>query len=326
MQILEDSFGRRFSYLRLSITDACNFSCQYCLPNGYCRTGAPAPLTPNETSNLVAAFAELGTWKVRLTGGEPTLRRDLLEIVDRVVTTPGVRRVALSTNGYRLRELARPLFDAGVRGLNTSVDSLDRAKFFEITGVDKLPDVLEGIDAAFDVGFEHVKVNAVLLAGLNDTELDRFSDWVRTRPITVRFIELMPTASNQDLFKRRHARADAIRARLLTQGWAPRMRSEGDGPAEEFTHPEYVGRIGIIAPYSKEFCKTCNRLRVTSQGALRLCLFAKGEVTLRDLLREPLQREELKARLIELLATKEVSHYLPEGKYGNTGTFSAIGG
>ena len=324
---LQDLHGRRFSYLRLSITDACNFRCVYCLPHGYERAEhAPEPLSVPEIRNLVAAFTELGMWKVRLTGGEPTLRRDLLEIIDTVAANPAVRRIGLSTNGYRLRSLARDLRSAGVAAVNVSVDTLDPDRFRAATGSDALPEILGGIDEALALGFDSVKVNAVLMKDVNDQDLALFLDWIRARPVAVRFIELMPTGRNSELFQSRHLSSATLHAELEAQGWRARERGPADGPALELEHPSYRGRIGIIAPYSKDFCASCNRLRVSSTGGLRLCLFAEGDSSLRPWLRAAEQKDELKDRIRALLNQKEVSHYLPEGRYGNNQTFSAIGG
>jgi cyclic pyranopterin phosphate synthase len=327
--IIADKFGRQFSYLRLSITDACNFSCGYCLPNGYHRApNSPEPLALPEITRLVRAFAELGTKKVRLTGGEPTLRRDLLEIAEAVSKIDGIEKVALSTNGYRLRELAGPLRMSGVTALNISVDSLDPVHFHEITKKDFLPQILDGIDHALTLGFESIKLNAVLLAKKNDDSktLQEFEAWIKTRPITVRFIELMPNESIPSYFAEHHIRSQSLRDGLMERGWSVRQRGTTDGPADEFNHPDSVGSLGLIAPYKKDFCGTCNRLRVTSFGQLRLCLFAEGEQPLRPWLQSDSQKEDLKARLIELVGRKEISHYLPEGNYGDNKTFSAIGG
>lgn len=324
---LQDAFGRRFEYLRLSITDACGFRCVYCLPNGYHRpSGAPAELSLAEIRRLVEAFSDMGTWKVRLTGGEPTTRRDLLDVVRTVGEIPGIRRIALSTHGQSLVRLARPLRQAGVQALNVSVDSLDAKRFAQVTGKDALPEVLAGIDEAFVAGFDSIKINAVLMKGINDSELPSFLDFARARPVAIRFIELMPTGQNSVLFSARHARAEGLRAQLLEQGWTPRTREPGDGPAIELVHPDYAGRIGIIAPYSQDFCATCNRLRVSSRGGLRLCLFGESDTSVRHLLARDDQREELRDFIRALLTRKEPSHYLPEGRYGINQTFSAIGG
>jgi len=170
---LVDGFGRAFHYLRLSVEDACNFRCRYCLPHGYHKSEADSPLSVAEIGRLTAAFAQLGFWKVRLTGGEPTVRQDIIEIARTVASVKGVRRVALSTNGYRLKELALELKDAGVAAVNVSVDSLSAERFAELTGKDSLGDVLAGIDKSLSLGLE-TKVNAVLMKGFNDNEFDKF--------------------------------------------------------------------------------------------------------------------------------------------------------
>ena len=331
--VLQDSYGRQFSYLRLSITDACNFRCVYCLPNGYRKTTSEQPLTVNEIENLCSALSEMGMWKVRLTGGEPTLRHDLIEITQCLSQIPGIRKIALSTNGYRLEQLARSLKEAGVSRINVSIDSLDRQRFKEITGRDFLVQILGGIEKSLELGISEIKVNAVLLMGSAEKqdewiqkELSLFLDWIRKSPITVRLIELMPTGKNSEIFKKHHRSSHGIREWLLEAGWIPQSRSEGNGPAVEFEHPHYQGKIGIIAPYSKDFCASCNRLRVTSTGGLRLCLFGEGNYPLRPLLQERAQKEELKALFRTVLQQKERSHYLPEGRYGNNQTFSAMGG
>lgn len=327
MDEVSDSFGRRFHYLRLSVTDACNFRCVYCLPNGYKKVAsADGPLSLIEIRNLVSGFAAMGFWKVRLTGGEPTLRRDIVEIAHEVSSTPGVLKVALSTNGYRLAQLARSLRTAGVDALNVSVDSLDPARFRKITGQDRLQDVLEGIDAAFGAGFKSVKVNVVLLKDMNDFDLEAYLEWIKSKTLSVRFIELMRTGTNQELFNRHHLSAGTIQLKLLASGWKMRRRAVGDGPAVEFEHPSYRGRIGLIAPYSTDFCQSCNRLRISSQGGLRLCLFGEKDHSLRHLLHSGIQRDELVAEVHRLIEQKAATHYLHEGNYGKTYDFAAIGG
>jgi cyclic pyranopterin phosphate synthase len=176
------------------------------------------------------------------------------------------------------------------------------------------------------MGLTQIKVNAVLMKSSNEEEFSLFQDWIRNRPITVRFIELMPTGQNTSFFQDQHLRSERILDKMLKAGWRPRARGEADGPALEFSHPEYLGKFGIIAPYSKDFCSTCNRLRVTSHGGLRLCLFGEGNHSIRHLLQHENQKEELKETVSSLLRSKEISHYLPESRIGNNQTFSAMGG
>jgi cyclic pyranopterin phosphate synthase len=322
---LVDGFGRSFHYLRLSVEDSCGFRCAYCLPNGYHKTEAAPALSLDEIRRLVAGFAGLGFWKVRLTGGEPTVRTDLLDIARTVAKTPGVRRVALSTNGERLAALAPGLKEAGVAAVNVSVDSLDRGRFREATGKDALPAVLAGVDAALSLGLE-TKVNAVLMKGLNDGEFADFVELARERPIGVRFIELMPVADNMDFFAAHHLKAEALVSWLGENGWTESPRLEGDGPARAFGKPGYRGRVGVIAPYAKDFCASCNRLRVTSRGALRLCLFSDGSKDLRPLLQDDASITALQDRVKELLGLKEETHHLAEGKSGDAKHFAMMGG
>jgi len=322
---LEDRFGRRFSYLRLSITDVCNFRCEYCLPNGY--QGTPKGfLEIDEIRRLVAAFAELGTWKVRLTGGEPMVRKDFMQVARAVKQTPGVKRMAVTTNAYRLADCAEDLKAAGMDAVNISLDALDAERFQAITGDRRFDRVIAGIDAALAAGMDAVKINTVLLKGLNDDQLPAFFEFVRERPISLRFIELMRTGDNGDYFATRHLGGDRVRDRLDRLGWTPRDRGPADGPAVEYTHPEHAGRIGLIAPYAPGFCDTCNRLRVTARGGLRLCLFGNGSDDLRPLLAADDQKEELKDRIVAALFGKRVSHFLHEGDYGDTPHLASTGG
>lgn len=322
---LVDKYNRAFPYLRLSITDVCNFRCEYCLPDGY-QGGKSRFLDQAEIRRLVTAFAGLGVWKIRLTGGEPSVRRDFTEIVEMVSGLPGIETLAFTTNGYRLLENARKWHDAGMRAINVSVDSLDAGLFHRITGHDRLPAVRAGIEEALALGYEAVKINVVLLKGLNDDGLPAYLDYIRHRPVTVRFIELMQTGDNLDYFKKRHLSAEVIRDQLAAQGWVENIRVNGAGPAVNFTHPDYEGAIGLIAPYSKDFCTNCNRLRVTATGDLRLCLFGDFGVPLRDLLQHDDQRETLQQRIMKQLDYKKSSHFLADGDTGLIPNLSATGG
>lgn len=327
MSHLQDSFGRRFYYLRLSITEACNFRCVYCLPEGYHKgKNNDSFLSLTEIKNLAHAFSTMGTCKIRITGGEPTLRRDLLEIIEVIALTPGIKKTTLSTNGYRLRKLIPQLKKRGLTGLNVSLDSLDSKRFFKITGYPQLSEILLGLDAAMESGLSSVKVNIVLLGHETLEELPAFLDWIKERPVTIRFIELMPTGQNSDTFHKHHFSADLLKSQLKELGWVLKPRSLDDGPASEYHHPDFKGGIGIISPYSSDFCKSCNRLRVNSRGALQLCLFSDQNYSIRHLLQEENQLEELKQSLVSLIQNKKISHDLIKGHYGNNQTFSAIGG
>jgi len=325
MNTLRDRFDRRFSYLRLSVTDVCNFRCAYCLPNGY--RGRPRGiLDVAEIRRLVTAFAGLGCYKVRLTGGEPSVRRDFLDIVRTLRAIPGIERLAMTTNAYRLGRDAEQLKAAGMDAINISLDGLDAEQFERITGDRRFDRVMAGIDRALELGFSRVKINTVLLRGLNDTTLDSFFEFVRTRPLSVRFIELMRTGDNQAYFEQRHVGGELVREQLQRAGWQARTRGPADGPAVEYAHPDYAGRIGIIAPYSPGFCDSCNRLRVTARGGLRLCLFGNGSADLRPLLADDDQLEALKAHIMGALFDKAPAHLLHRGDFGDTPHLASTGG
>ncbi|PWC21946.1 MULTISPECIES: GTP 3',8-cyclase MoaA [Brenneria] len=325
---LTDAFARKFYYLRLSVTDVCNFRCTYCLPNGYKPDGANPHrfLSLDEIRRVSRAFAESGTEKVRITGGEPSLRRDFVDIIAAIRENPAIRTLAVTTNGYRLaRDVAR-WREAGLTALNVSVDSLDARQFHAITGQDKFRQVMDGIDAAFACGFAKVKVNTVLMRDVNDGSLQTFLEWIRARPIQLRFIELMETGDGGALFRRHHISGEVIRRRLLRQGWFEQARGRSDGPARVFSHPDYQGEIGLIMPYEKDFCLSCNRLRVSAIGNLHLCLFGDQGIPLRDLLADDQQIAALKMRISGGLATKKQSHFLHQGNSGITQNLSFIGG
>ena len=326
MSTLVDGFGRTFPYLRLSLTEACNFRCSYCLPDGYQADGRPTFLALDEIRRLVRAFAALGMRKIRLTGGEPSLRKDLPEIIAAVAATPGVRKIAITTNGCLLPRHVRTWREAGLTALNVSVDSLDPARFAAITGHDRFAEVSEGLEIAQALGFDAVKLNAVLLRGLNDDELPAWCDYLRERDVSVRFIELMRTGDNKDYFERHHVRADALEKRLRDAGWLLQPRAADAGPAREYAHPQHRGRIGVIAPYSKDFCAGCNRLRVTARGDLRLCLFGEFGVSLRSLLQSDDDFDALVARIAMQLGLKAAGHGLHEGNTGITPHLASIGG
>ncbi|HEY9216487.1 MAG TPA: GTP 3',8-cyclase MoaA [Phenylobacterium sp.] len=320
-----DAFGRRFRYLRLSVTEVCNFRCTYCLPRGYRKEGQPSFLTTSEIQRLVSAFAGLGVGKVRLTGGEPTVRKDIGDIIGAVAATPGVGKVAMTTNGWNLAKQVERWRGAGLTNLNVSIDALEPEAFRKITGHDRMREVVAGLDRALEIGVPQVKANAVLM---RDGLLHGFADFaafVRDRPIAVRFIELMRTGDNAAFFADQHVGGGALRSWLQERGWTARDRGADDGPATEYEHPEYAGRLGLIAPYAPGFCDSCNRLRVTAQGKLRLCLFGQGGVDLRDLLQAD-EPAPLRERIANALFGKSAGHRLNEGAAGDTRNLAQFGG
>ncbi len=325
-RVLGDRFGRRFPYLRLSLTEACNFRCGYCLPDGYQADGRPRFLDVDEIARLVRAFAALGMHKIRLTGGEPSLRRDLDQVIAAVARVPGIRKVAITTNGTLLSRRLPGWHAAGLTALNVSMDSLHRERFQAITGHDRLPEILQGLDVAQALGIKPVKLNAVLLRGINDEELPQWMGFLRDRPLSVRFIELMRTGDNEAYFQRHHVRAEQMQTQLLAAGWSERPRAADAGPAREYAHPQHRGTVGIIAPYAHDFCRGCNRLRVTARGDLRLCLFGESGVPLRQLLQSDADHDELLERISTQLGLKAAGHELHQGRTGLVPHLASIGG
>lgn len=322
--MLVDTLGRRFYYLRLSVTDICNFRCKYCLPNGYAAGDKKTFLSPIECERLATAFARLGTQKVRLTGGEPSLRADLADIIHRVSAVEGINTVALTTNGYRLAKRITEWKHAGLTNLNVSIDSFDRQTFYDVTGHDRLTEILAGVDLAVSLGLT-VKINAVLMRGVNDC-LDDALAWVRQHPLTLRFIEVMETSDQQVFFRQHHLSGGVLQQQLLQQGWQPVLPEKTAGPAREFWHPDFSGRIGLIMPYSKDFCASCNRLRVSSLGKLHLCLFAEEGIDIRPYLDPAEPLESLMNVIHGHLADKTASHSLQQHRSGALANLSQLGG
>lgn len=324
---LHDQYQREFSYLRLSITDVCNYSCNYCLPDGYQCESKPAnaPLNVHEIKNLVRVFANKGIKKVRITGGEPSLRKDLSQIIEVIKQTPGITEVAMTTNGYKLAENIEGWVSAGLDILNVSIDSLDPRMFQLITGHNRLTKIMDGLAIAQTLPLKAIKVNAVLLKTYNLAEFEHFLNWIKTTPITLRFIELMETGDNRDYFAANHVSGQAIKNQLISQGWLQKQRGPHAGPAQEFSHPDYLGSIGLIMPYSTDFCKSCNRLRVSSSGKLHLCLFGDGGEDLRPLLQDASQ-QPLQQAIDSALMHKPAQHYLAQHQTGTTAHLAMLGG
>jgi len=323
---LVDAFGRCLQYLRLSVTDRCNFRCLYCLPHGVSPATGPQPLSAVELVRLVRGFAELGFTKVRVTGGEPTVRGDVVEIVGRIAAIEGVRDVGMTTNGFRLKAIARDLAGAGLTSLNVSVDSLDPDRFASITGRSLLPQVLDGLEAALAAGIPRIKVNAVLLAGKDTGEIERFMAWVRVAPITVRFIELMDAGVEPTRFARYHVPISRVEQLLEERGWSRLAHGQASGPATDYGKAGHAGRIGVIAPRPKGACARCNRLRVSATGDLRLCLFDDRRVSLRHLLHSDAQRPALEEAIRNAVAMKPAARPVEHRQRGALRGLASIGG
>ncbi|MBV7387810.1 GTP 3',8-cyclase MoaA [Pasteurellaceae bacterium TAE3-ERU1] len=324
---LVDRYARQYHYLRLSITDVCNFKCNYCLPDGYKPSASRTPfLRVDEIRRVINAFAELGTRKVRLTGGEPTLRKDFTAIIDTVRQNAAIDTIALTTNGYRMAKSVHEWREAGLDAINVSVDSLDPKLFHQITGENLFHQVMAGIERALEVGYSQIKVNSVLMKGLNERDFNAFLRWVKDKPIQMRFIELMQTGEMDHFFSQYHLSGAVLMQKLQQNGWQLQQRALTDGPAKVFTHPDYVGSIGLIMPYAKNFCADCNRLRVSAKGQLHLCLFGEEGIDLRDLLQADSQQAQLKLRLQQALGSKREHHYLHQGDSGVRAHLASIGG
>lgn len=323
--MLTDRFNRRFTYLRLSVTDACNFRCNYCLPDGYCPTDSDRLLSLTEIAAVAKVFAHCGTRKIRITGGEPSLRKDLPAIIRSCKQTEGIETVALTSNGYRLHKDIDSYIDAGLDALNISIDSLRPAMFKLITGHDKLSQTLNAIESAIAKGLTRVKINAVLMQDFNRAELDSFLDWIKDTPVTLRFIELMQTGDNGAFYRAQHVSGQSVQQQLLANGWLQVYRGQDAGPALEYSHPDYAGNVGLIMPYSKDFCDSCNRLRLSSSGKLHLCLFADDNSDLRPYLLQE-STEAVAERLHSLVLGKKASHYLEQQHTGATKHLAMLGG
>ena len=329
MSLLQDNFGRKFPYIRMSITDVCNFKCGYCLPNGYQvdKSDNRKFLQSDEIKRLAMVFSKLGVSKIRITGGEPTVRKDFFEII-KILKEVGIKKVSITTNGYHLDKKAKMLVDSGLNGINISIDSLDRNIFKSITGHDRLPEILKGIQILQDLNFENIKVNGVLLNNINASEKD-FSSWaefIKINKVDFRYIELMQTGDNLDYFRKYHISSKIFKEYLDKNSWIYQTLGKDAGPSLNYINPDYEGKFGIIAPYSKDFCKSCNRLRITSRGDLRLCLFGNTGISIRHLLQKDDQIEELQDLILGQMKFKKESHYLELGETGLTKNLSTTGG
>ena len=328
--MLKDNFGRTFPYIRLSITDVCNFKCGYCLPNGYQidKSDNRKFLHLDEVRRLSKALSELGVNKIRLTGGEPTVRKDFFDIVKTIKENSGIKKTVITTNGYHLDKIAYKIKESGLDGINISIDSLNRETFKKVTSHDRLDEILRGIKILQDLKFENIKINAVLLKGINDSEDDfnQWSNFIEKNNIDFRYIELMQTGDNLDYFKKYHVPAIKFTDYLKKNNWIIQTFGRNAGPAKNYLNPKFKGKFGIIAPYSKDFCKSCNRLRITAKGDLRLCLFGNTGINIRHLMQKDEQIEELKDLILKQLNFKKESHYLELGETGLTKNLSTTGG
>ncbi len=300
--------GRDINYLRLSITDRCNLRCFYCLPRqGWEKLPASEILRYEEFLRLARVAVRAGIRKIRVTGGEPLVRKGMVDFLGRLREAPELEEIALTTNGVLLAEMAPDLFAAGLRHLNLSLDTLNPERYREITGGDRFHQVMAGLERAAEIGFHPLKVNCVVLKGINDHELLDFALLARDQPIQVRFIEFMPTVSH-DHWVRHFLSMDEVRRRLLSLGVmaevAPRPTA---GPARILHPGGFQGNIGFISAVSEHHCLTCNRLRLTAAGSLRPCLFSPQELDLKGPLRRGAGDQELLGLFQQAMADKTCS-------------------
>jgi cyclic pyranopterin phosphate synthase len=346
---LIDSHGRVLRDLRVSVTDRCNFRCLYCLPETeaahqfyrgrwanlpdskpIARQWAPKAhlLSFEEIERVVRLFARLGIQKVRLTGGEPLLRQEIEKLITSLARIEGVRDLALTTNGFLFPQKAAALRDAGLRRISFSLDSLDPANFLKITGRDGLDGVKAGIRTALELGLHPVKVNAVVIRGINDHEIESLAAFGHELGLAFRFIEFMPLDSGRTWLRDLVVPGSEILARLQERfQLRPVTPDNPSETARRWAFPDGRGEIGIIAPVSEPFCGHCNRIRLTADGKIRTCLFSVHEHNLRDRLRQGASDDDLTAFLHEVVAGKEARHHIGEpGFVQPERSMSCIGG
>lgn len=324
---LRDGHGRQINYLRLSVTDRCNLRCRYCMPaEGVADAGHQSILTYEELLLIAECAVELGIEKIRITGGEPTVRAGIVDFVSRLAEIPGLRHLALTTNGLLLERMAADLYRAGVQRLNVSLDSLDPATFRTITGGGEVTQVLAGLDAAVAAGFPPPKINMVLMQGVNDQEVFAFAELTRSRGCSVRFIEYMPVVKDEGW--QRYCLAGSEVLERIRERYPLEVVDKGPfaGPSQDFRIPGAQGTIGIITAVSGHFCSDCNRIRVTAQGRAKGCLFSDERVDLMPVLRPP-DRDGLHTLLRRIVATKPQGHDIRCGEYAHTNfSMAQVGG
>jgi cyclic pyranopterin phosphate synthase len=315
---LVDGFGRVHTNLRISVTDRCNIRCFYCMPAENAEFMERSELlTYEEIERFVRVVAPLGVNKVRLTGGEPLVRHEMHKLVARLVLIPGISDVSLTTNGVLLAQQARGLWDAGLRRINVSLDALSAAKFKQITRRDGYEQVIAGIRAAQEVGFDPIKVNAVSVRGLTEDEIVPFGHFARETGVQVRFIEYMPLdadcAWQRDKVLFAHEIVEALSREIMPLLYCG--RPDPSAPATEFEFADGVGRVGFIASVSEPFCMNCNRFRLTADGQIRNCLFSLEEIDIRGLLRGGGTDAEIEAAVRRSIGAKKEGHEINTARY-----------
>jgi cyclic pyranopterin phosphate synthase len=326
---LADRFNRPITYLRISVTDRCNLRCVYCMPEaGLPWIPKPDILSYEEIAEIVRSAASVGVRSVRLTGGEPLVRRDLPRLVALLRAIPGIEDIALSTNGMLLADQVGALRDAGLTRANISLDTLREDRFFAIARRPGLDRVLAGIDAAIAAGLAPIKLNCVVMRGQNDDEVVAFAELARERPLFVRFIEMMPVHENVALHGDAYLSATELLERIAVLGeLSPAAGPGGNGPARYFAYPGAQGAVGVISPLSHDYCETCNRVRLSADGKLKLCLFGDNAIDLRTPLRAGASHAEIASIFRGAMYVKPERHHLDLGTTASAmRAFSEIGG
>jgi GTP 3',8-cyclase len=326
---LIDGHGRRIEDLRVSVTDRCNFRCQYCMPaDGLPWLEREAVLRFEEIERLVRIFASMGVTDLRLTGGEPLVRRDFPKLVAMLTTIDGLRDVSLTTNGYLLERDAAALVDAGINRVNVSLDTLEKDRFFQMTRRDSLPQVLRGLEALARHPEVHpIKVNAVALRGFTEQEAVPFAEFARSTAFQVRFIEFMPLDADRNWSPDQVLTGDELRAIIDAVHPLEELPREPSATARVFRFRDGTGEIGFINPVSEPFCSDCNRVRLTADGKLRTCLFSVNETDLREPLRTGASDDDVAELIRNAVWRKELKHHVGEKGFRQPPrTMSAIGG
>jgi cyclic pyranopterin phosphate synthase len=323
-----DAFGRRIDYLRVSLTDRCNMRCVYCMPaQGMQFMQRPELLTNDELLLVLQAAAAAGFRKIRLTGGEPLLRRDIVELVSQIKAIPGIEHIAMTTNALRLGELAAPLKAAGLDRVNISIDSLDAQKFRQMTRGGRLDDVWTGIEAAVAADLRPIKLNAVIVRGMNDDEVVQLAALTLRYPWEFRFIEVMPLTGVAGLAQEGVISSSEILERIEAAfGTLQPLGHASSDPARRYAIPGAPGKLGFISSVTDPFCATCNRMRLSADGRLHLCLLRDDEVDLRAAIRAGASQEQIEQFIRHAVAVKPWGHGLPEGILPTARGMSQLGG
>ena len=323
-----DRFGRKIHYLRISLTDHCNLRCVYCMPEDMTFRPNAELMQDDEVLFLVRLFAQLGFDKYRLTGGEPTVRANLVELVDGIARVPGVRSLSMTTNGILLERLAAPLAQAGLQRVNVSLDTLNQEKFNRLTRWGSVDDVWRGLHAAEQAGLNPIKINAVVVNGYNEADVVDLAALTLDHPWQVRFIEMMPFAGATELQLKQVVTAEQIQAQIADKFGPLQIANDGelDGEARLFRLPEAQGDLGFISSVTEPFCASCTRARLTADGRLRLCLLREGEVDLLTPLRAGATLEDLRQLILDGIWYKPWGHGLAQGIIPLNRVMSEIGG